>query len=130
MKEDLKFEEKGYRRDSSLFIHRAMSETEYEESARKLLQTRNNVVSFEAQMTSTELSILQNRQQIIELSIQQDDEVLAMEQSINGSKEKLLALIKTGKYQIYWYHLLMVQYLLSENGMKGSSSMLGKHSWQ
>ena len=97
LKEDLKFEEKGYRRDSSLFIHRAMSETEYEESARKLLQTRNNVVSFEAQMTSTELSILQNRQQIIELSIQQDDEVLAMEQSINSSKEKLLALIKNWK---------------------------------
>lgn len=97
LKEDLKFEEKGYRRDSSLFIHRAMSETEYEESARKLLQTRNNVVSFEAQMTSTELSILQNRQQIIELSIQHDDEVLAMEQDINSSKEKLLALIKSWK---------------------------------
>lgn len=97
LKEDLKFEEKGYRRDSSLFIHRAMSETEYEESARKLLQTRNNVVSFEAQMTSTELSILQNRQQIIELSIQQDDEILAMEQDINSSKEKLLALIKDWK---------------------------------
>lgn len=97
LKEDLKFEEKGYRRDSSLFIHRAMSETEYEESARKLLQARNNVVSFEAQMTSTELSILQNRQQIIELSIQQDDEILAMEQDINSSKEKLLALIKDWK---------------------------------
>lgn len=97
LKEDLKYEEKGYRRDSSLFIHKAMSETEYEESARKLLQTRNNVVSFEAQMTSTELSILQNRQQIIELSIQQDDEVLAMEQNINSSKEKLLALIKNWK---------------------------------
>ena len=97
LKEDLKYEEKGYRRDSSLFIHKAMSETEYEESARKLLQTRNNVVYFEAQMTSTELSILQNKQQIIELSIQQDDEVLAMEQDINSSKEKLLALIKNWK---------------------------------
>lgn len=97
LKEDLKYEEKGYRRDSSLFVHKAMSETEYEESARKLLQTRNNVVSFEAQMTSTELSILQNRQQIIELSIQQDDEVLAMKQDINSSKEKLLALIKDWK---------------------------------
>lgn len=97
LKEDLKYEEKGYKRDSSLFIHKAMSETEYEESVRKLLQTRNNVVSFEAQMKSTELSILQNRQQIIELSIQQDDEILAMEQDINSSKEKLLALIKNWK---------------------------------
>lgn len=97
LKEDLKYEEKGYMRDSSLFIHKAMSETEYEESARKLLQTRNNVVSFEAQMKSTELSILQNRQQIIELSIQQDDEILAMEQNIKSSKEKLLALIKNWK---------------------------------
>ncbi|OUN77854.1 HlyD family efflux transporter periplasmic adaptor subunit [Bacteroides sp. An51A] len=97
LRNDLKYEEKDYRRDSSLFIHKAISETEYEESARKLLQTRNNVVSFEAQMTSTELSILQNRQQIIELSIQQDDEVLEMEQNINNSKEKLLALIKNWK---------------------------------
>ena len=97
LKEDLKYEEKGYRRDSSLFTHKAMSETEYEESVRRLLQTRNNVVSFEAQMTSSELSILQNRQQIIELSIQQNDEILVMEQNISSSKEKLLALIKNWK---------------------------------
>lgn len=97
LKEDLQYGEKGYKRDSSLFIHKAMSETEYEESARKLLQTRNNVISFKSQMTSTELSILQNKQQIIELSIQQDDEILSMKQSIKSSKNKLLALIKNWK---------------------------------
>ena len=75
LKEDLQYEEKGHRRDSSLFIHKVMSEAEYEESARKLLKTRNNVISFKSQITSTELSILQNKQQIIELSIQQDDEI-------------------------------------------------------
>lgn len=97
LKADFQYEEKGYRRDSLLFVHKAISEMEYEESARKLLKTRNNLVSFEAQMTSTELSILQNRQQIIELAIQQDNEVLAMEQEINNSKERLLALIKNWK---------------------------------
>ena len=53
--------------------------------------------SFTTQMTSTELSILQNRQQIIELSIQQDDEVLALIQDIEKSKARLLALIKEWK---------------------------------
>ena len=48
-------------------------------------------------MTSTELSILQNRQQIIELSIQQDDEILGMEQNIISCKERLLASIKSWK---------------------------------
>ena len=67
---------------------------QYEESARKLLKTRNNVISFKSQITSTELSILQNKQQIIELSIQQDDEILSMEQEINSSRKKLLALIR------------------------------------
>ena len=94
LKEDLQYEEKGHRRDSSLFIHKVMSEAEYEESARKLLKTRNNVISFKSQITSTELSILQNKQQIIELSIQQDDEILSMEQEINSSRKKLLALIR------------------------------------
>ena len=97
LKKDLFYEEKAYRRDSSLFIHNAMSEIEYEESARKLLHTRNNVISSETQMTSTELSILQNRQQIIELSIQQDDEILGMEQNIISCKERLLASIKSWK---------------------------------
>lgn len=97
LKKDLQYEEKNYRRDSLLFIHKVMSESEYEESARKLLQTRNNVISFEAQMTSTELAILQNRQQIVELSMQKDEDVLSMEQDINSSKERLLALIKNWK---------------------------------
>lgn len=90
LKEDLQYEEKGHRRDSSLFIHKVMSEAEYEESARKLLKTRNNVISFKSQITSTELSILQNKQQIIELSIQQDDEILSMEQEINSSRKNCL----------------------------------------
>ena len=93
----LNYEKKSYRRDSLLFTHKAMSQTEYEESYRKLLQTRKNVVSFNTQIISTELSILQNRQQLIELSIQQDDEILAMEQNINNTKEQLLALIKSWK---------------------------------
>lgn len=97
LKKDLFYEGKNYKRDSTLYARGLISESEYEESARKLLQTNNNVISFTTQMTSTELSILQNRQQIIELSIQQDDEVLALIQDIERSKERLLALIKEWK---------------------------------
>lgn len=92
IKEDLQYEEKNYKRDSSLLIRNVISEMEYEESVRKLLQTRNNVFSFESQMISTELAILQNKQQTIELSMQQDDEVLSMKQDINNSKDLLAEL--------------------------------------
>lgn len=97
LKKKLKYVEKNYKRDSLLFTNKAISETEYEKSVRELLQTHNNVISFEAQLTTTELSILQNKQRVIELSIQQDDELLEMKQNIISSKEKLLSLIKNWK---------------------------------
>lgn len=97
LKKDLFYEGKNYKRDSTLYARGLISESEYEKSARKLLKTNNDLISFATQMTSTELSILQNRQKIVELSIQQDDEVLELTQNIEISKEKLLALIKEWK---------------------------------
>lgn len=97
LSKELEYEKKSYRRDSSLYAKQVVSETEYEESARKLLQARNSVASFESQMTTTELSILQNEQQIIELSMQQDDETLSLRQDIESSRERLTALIENWK---------------------------------
>lgn len=91
MIEDLRYEEKNFRRDSSLYRMNVVSEQEYDESARRLLQARNAITSFRTQMTSTELSIIQLEQQLVELSIQEEDEILAYEQEIRTGMERLSA---------------------------------------
>lgn len=95
--EDLQYEEKNFMRDSSLFAMNVISEQEYDESARRLLQTRNSVMSFKSQMTSTELSIIQLEQQLVELSIKEEDETLAFEQEIRTNIERLSADIRNWK---------------------------------
>lgn len=97
MREDLSYEERSFRRDSSLYSRDVISETEYEESVRSLLQTRSGMMSFESQMTSTELAVLQLEQQMVELSIQRDDEMLSMERELDGCRERLAAQIRS------WY---------------------------
>lgn len=93
MREDLAYEERGFRRDSSLYAHDVISETEYEESVRSLLQARNGMISFRSQMTSTELAVLQLEQQLVELSIQRDDEILSLEREMAACRERLTARI-------------------------------------
>lgn len=95
--EDLRYEEKSFMRDSSLYVMNVISEQEYDESARRLLQARNSVMSFKNQMTSTELSIIQLEQQLVELSIQEDDATLAFEQEIRTNIERLSADIQNWK---------------------------------
>lgn len=99
MRKDLAYEERSFHRDSSLYSRDVISETEYEKSARRLLQTKNNMLSFKTQMTSTELAVLQLEQQLVELSIQRDDEMLSLEREIEGSRERLAAQIRS------WYLL-------------------------
>lgn len=86
------------------------------------------MISFTTQMTSTELSILQNRQQIIELSIQQDDEVLALIQDIERSKERLLALIKEWKLSYLFTSPIDGLVSFVKNGMKVNLLMFKRHS--
>lgn len=95
--EDLQYEEKNFVRDSSLFVMNVVSEQEFDESARRLLQARNSVISFKNQMTSTELSIIQLEQQLVELSIQEEGEALAFEQEIRTNLERLSAEIQNWK---------------------------------
>ena len=95
--EDLQYEEKNFVRDSSLFVMNVVSEQEFDESARRLLQARNSVISFKNQMTSAELSILQLEHQLVELSIQEEDETMAFEQEIHTNIERLSADIQNWK---------------------------------
>ena len=95
--EDQKYEEKNFVRDSSLLVMIVVSEQEFDESARRLLLARNSVISFKNQMTSAELSILQLEHQLVELSIQEEDETMAFEQEIHTNIERLSADIQNWK---------------------------------
>ena len=97
MEEDFEYETINYRRDSFLFAEGIIAPLEYEEASRSLLQARSNLMAFRSQMTSTELSIIQLEQQLVELSIQQDDEILAYEQEIAGCMERLESQIGSWK---------------------------------
>lgn len=97
MQEDLAYEKINFSRDSSLFAEGIIAPLEYEEASRRLLQARNSLVAFMSQMTSTELSIIQLEQQLVELSIQRDDEVLAYGQEIAACMERLAAQIASWK---------------------------------
>ena len=97
MKEDLRYEGKSFMRDSSLFRMNMVSEQEYEESVRRLLQTRNSVLAFKTQMTATELSVIQLEQQLVELSIQCEDETLALIEDIQTCLERISASIRNWK---------------------------------
>lgn len=97
MKEDLSYEKKNFVRDSLLFIKKYVSEKEYEESARRILQINKSIMSFKSQLTSAELSILQLEQQLVELSIQNEDDTLKMEEDIRTNIERLKAKISNWK---------------------------------
>lgn len=94
---DIKYEINSFNRDSILFVQKLISQQEYENAIRSLLSKRNNKIAFEAQITNTELNIIQLEQQLIELSMQLNDEIAKYNQSISLSRQQLLAQIDTWK---------------------------------
>ena len=97
LKEDIAYERLNSKRDSALHSEKLISDFEYESSKRKVLTLKNNIVTFDSQITSTELQILQNEQQITQLSIQKEDEIMALKQEIEKSMEALWASIRDWK---------------------------------
>ncbi len=94
---DIDYEIISFSRDSVIFSRKLISQQEYENSIRKLLQKRNSKIAFESQITNTELAIIQLKQQLIELSMQQDNEMAQYNQSISLSRQQLLAQIDAWK---------------------------------
>lgn len=97
MMEDLQYEEKSFIRDSSLFRMNVLSEQEYEEATRHLLQTRNSIMAFKTQMTAAELTVIQLEQQLVALSIQCEDETLALTEDLRTCLERISANIRNWK---------------------------------
>ena len=66
---DLDYGRRMLERDSLLLREAVISEADYETTAQNYLSKRNSQAGFDAMLTSTELSILQTRQQLVELTL-------------------------------------------------------------
>ena len=93
MIEDLSYEEKSFVRDSLLFSLNMVSEQEYENAARRVLQNRNLVAAMKSQIITAELAIIQLEQQIVELSIREEDEIYEFEENIRICLERVRSCI-------------------------------------
>ncbi len=72
---DIKLSEKTFFRDSTLYNHQAISESEYEKSRQSLLAKRSSFIGFEASLKNTESSVLQLNASRIELEMQYEKEL-------------------------------------------------------
>lgn len=97
--EELGYQRKIHRRDSLLYAESVISSADFETSSQQLLQKRNNKAGFDATLTSTELTIIQSEQQIVELTLQQENEEAEYERSIDRSRQQLAAQIAQWKQQ-------------------------------
>lgn len=74
LEQDMRYELAGLERDSLLMAEGAISRAEYEATLKNWTSKKVSLASFEATLTSTQLSILQLRQQLTELEIQRQNE--------------------------------------------------------
>lgn len=74
LEQDMRYELAGLERDSLLMTEGAISRAEYEATLKNWTSKKGSLASFEATLTSTQLSILQLRQQLTELEIQRQNE--------------------------------------------------------
>lgn len=90
---DLDYGRRTLERDSLLLREAVISEADYETTAQNYLSKRNSQAGFDATLTSTELSILQTRQQLVELMLDTANERAEYERALEQSRQQLLAQI-------------------------------------
>lgn len=96
---DLDYGRRMLERDSLLLSEAVISSADYEATAQGFLSKQNSKAGFDATLTSTELTILQTRQQIVELSVQEENEKAEYEHALDQLRQQLLAGIAQWKEQ-------------------------------
>lgn len=96
---DLDYQRTIHDRDSLLYAENVISAADFEGSSQNLLAKQNSAAGFDATLTSTELQIIQNEQQLIELTLQRENEIAEYERGIAQSRQQLLAQIAQWKQQ-------------------------------
>lgn len=90
---DLEYGRRTLERDSLLLAEAVISTADYETTAQNYLSKQNSKAGFDATLTSTELQIIQSEQQLVELSIQQQNETAEYERALEQSRQQLAAQI-------------------------------------
>lgn len=93
LKEDMAFENKNLARDSLLLHSNALTPAEYERSQQSVLQKRISMITQNTALTSTESSLINMKQQLLELKIQRDNEILNYRVQLSEAREQLLTQI-------------------------------------
>ncbi len=100
IRKDLEYEKRTFKRDSLLMLQEAISESEYEASAKSLVNKESSLAAFDASLTSARLNVLQLRQQLIELDIQRHSEESEYESTIIQLTRQMKTMIAEWK-QMY-----------------------------
>lgn len=76
-----------------------ISAADYEATAQNYLSKQNAQAGFDATLTSTELQIIQSEQQLVELTLQQENETAEYERALEQSRQQLAAQIAQWRQQ-------------------------------
>ena len=95
--EDLQFELQNFARDSALFNAKAVSQYDYEKSKQAILQKRMQLVGQKSALSDIKTTILGMEKQLLDLSIQLDDDLSNYKIHLSESRDLLLAQIKQWK---------------------------------
>lgn len=97
--QELDYERHAIKRDSLLMSESVISAADYEISVQNYLSKMNTNAGFDATLTSTELHTIQLEQQLIELTLQQENEIAEYERAIDQSRQQLIAHIQQWQQQ-------------------------------
>lgn len=96
---DLDYGRRTLERDSLLLAEAVISAADYETTAQNYLSKQNAQAGFDATLTSTELQIIQSEQQLVELTLQQENETAEYERTLEQSRQQLAARIAQWRQQ-------------------------------
>lgn len=97
LEQDIEYEAAGLRRDSLLMAKGAISRLEFEESFKGWLSKKSNLASFKASLTNVQLSILQLKQNLVEVDVQHRSEFVEYSRNISQMAESVMAQIDQWK---------------------------------
>ena len=97
--QDLDYGRRTLERDSLLLAEAVISAADYETTAQNYLSKQNTKAGFDATLTSTELQIIQSEQQLVELTLQQENETAEYERTLEQSRQQLAAQIAQWRQQ-------------------------------
>ncbi|MCC8034477.1 MAG: HlyD family secretion protein [Rikenellaceae bacterium] len=96
---DLELESINLKRDSVLFARDLISGYEYSQSQRSSLQNQASLDNIKANLINAELIILQQEQQLVELTMQQENEVSGYQNSVSNACQLLTSQLDQWLYQ-------------------------------